>query len=84
MTNSIPGHHVNIYLRNEDIQKIYTYNFKSKWGVKNEDFFYTSSIKISIKNIHLEIILSILRMTHRMISFKKSSKKKEERKKNDF
>lgn len=77
LTSSTPGHHV----RNEDFLKIYTYNVKSKWSVKNEDFI--SSIRILIKTFFWEIILSILRMTHRMISFK-NNQKKGRKKKNDF
>ena len=64
------------------LKNIYTFNVRSKWGIKNEDFLIRS-IKISI-NILLEIILSTLRMTHRMISFKNNKKKKWRKKKSDF
>lgn len=49
-------------------------------GVQRMGRFFTRYKNLD-KNILWEIILSILRMTHRMISFKNNQKKREERKK---
>lgn len=48
MTSSIPGCHINVYLRNDAFQEIDIYNVKSKSSVKSGDALI-SSVKISVR-----------------------------------